>query len=543
MRRLFALTLVAVMALGVIGFAQPGSSPDEPIYMLLVPSTEGATVEAVGQAIAEAIFDLTGLYVVASLQADYTAMIEAFAASEGDTFGLPTTDQYIRIFERTGGNVSPRLGSVRYGYPWYYASVYARRDSGIAGLEDLDGKVWIYNDTGSTSGYVFPNMVFETAGLEFASIVTTGGHTNSMVALIEGQGDFCTGYGSAPGAPDGWEGDRWDFGDDPEMWLWDRWNGDLFREAFLGTCYDLRRAVRSTYDFDTVLTDIGVVLNIGPIPNDCLAFGPNFPVAIADQIVEAIKIHIATEEGAALWGDENFYEWTAVADIDDSFYDEYRVITGRTASIITDDDIIAGEPVEGTGKGETIEVTGDNRQVFGKGGNDTIRMKGGGTYEANGGPDDDNIESTGAGTATLNGDEGNDTITANHEGKATIDLGEGKNTARVTSKVGICDVAGGSGDDTISVNSTGTTTVRPGAGTNTVTVGSDTTDVTVTGHDGATNTVRLPAKDGRGNWARTDDGKGPTRIYERTYPVGTGAEKKTVTQEVTVPADTSVKTY
>jgi len=317
-----------VMALGVIGFAQPGSSPDEPIYMLLVPSTEGATVEAVGQAIAEAIFDLTGLYVVASLQADYTAMIEAFAASEGDTFGLPTTDQYIRIYERTGGNVCPRLGSVRYGYPWYYASVYARRDSGIAGLEDLDGKVWIYNDTGSTSGYVFPNMVFETAGLEFASIVTTGGHTNSMVALIEGQGDFCTGYGSAPGAPDGWEGDRWDFGDDPELWLWDRWNNALFREAFRGTCYDLRRAVRSTYDFDTVLTDIGVVLNIGPIPNDCLAFGPDFPVTIADQVVDAIKTHIATEEGAALWGDENFYEWTAVADIDDSFYDGYREILG-----------------------------------------------------------------------------------------------------------------------------------------------------------------------------------------------------------------------
>jgi ABC-type phosphate/phosphonate transport system substrate-binding protein len=255
-------------------------------------------------------------------------MIEAFAASEGDTFGMPTTDQYIRIYNRTGGNVSPRLGSVRYGYAWYYASLYARRDSGIKGLEDLNGKVWIYNDTGSTSGYVFPNMVFEQNAIEFSTIVTTGGHVNSMVALIEGQGDFCTGYGSAPGAPSDWAGDKWDFGDDPEMWLWDRWNDQLFREEFRGTCYDLRRAVRKTYDFDTVLTDIGVVLNIGPIPNDCLAFGPDFPVDVADIIVEAVKIHIATDEGAALWGDPSFYEWTAVADIDDSFYDGYRVILG-----------------------------------------------------------------------------------------------------------------------------------------------------------------------------------------------------------------------
>ena len=326
MRRFLALALV--LAIGVVGFAQPGSSPDEPIYMLLVPSTEGATVELVGQQIAEAIFDLTGLYIVASLQADYTAMIEAFAASTGDTFGLPTTDQYIRIYERTGGNVSPRLGSVRYGYPWYYASVYAHRDSGINGLEDLDGKTWIYNDTGSTSGYVFPNMIFEREGIEFSNIVTTGGHTNSMVALMENQGDFCTGYGSAPGAPSDWSGARWDFGDDPEMWIWDRWNNALFREEFRGTCYDLRRAVRDTYGFETVLEAIGVVMNIGPIPNDCLAFGPDFPVDIADQIVDAIKIHIETPEGEALWGDENFYEWTAVADIDDSFYDGYREILG-----------------------------------------------------------------------------------------------------------------------------------------------------------------------------------------------------------------------
>jgi len=43
MRKFLALTLIAVMGLSVIGIAQPGSSPDEPIYMLLVPSTEGAT--------------------------------------------------------------------------------------------------------------------------------------------------------------------------------------------------------------------------------------------------------------------------------------------------------------------------------------------------------------------------------------------------------------------------------------------------------------------------------------------------------------------
>ena len=255
-------------------------------------------------------------------------MIEAFAASEGDTFGMPTTDQYIRIYDRTNGNVTPRLGSVRYGYAFYFASIYARRDSGIKSLADLQGKVWIYNETGSTSGYVFPNMVFNNNGITFSNVVESGGHTNSMVALIEGQGDFCTGYGSPPNPPAEWSGDKWQWGDDPELWIWDRWNNDLFRPALRGSCVDLRLAVSNLYDEDTVLREIGVVDTIGPIPNDCMAFGPDFPKDLQDQIVDAVKAQFQDPTMKAAWGDKNFYEWTAVQDIDDSFYDGYREILG-----------------------------------------------------------------------------------------------------------------------------------------------------------------------------------------------------------------------
>ena len=328
MRRILVLALVAALALGVLGFAQAIGTKANPIYMLLVPSTEGATVQAIGNKIAEDIYNRTGLYVVASLQADYTAMIEAFAASEGDTFGIPTTDQYIRIFDRTNGNVSARLGSVRYGYAYYFASIYARRDSGIKSLADLQGKVWIYNDTGSTSGYVFPNMVFNNNGITFSNIVESGGHTNSMVALIEGQGDFCTGYGSPPVPPSAWSGDKWQWGDDPDLWIWDSYNNALYRPELSGLCVDLRSAVKKLYDFDTVLTDIGVVDTIGPIPNDCMAFGPDFPKDVADTIVAAVQDQFQDDAMKALWGDSNFYEWVSVDEIDDSFYDGYRTILG-----------------------------------------------------------------------------------------------------------------------------------------------------------------------------------------------------------------------
>lgn len=53
---------------------------------------------------------------------------------------------------------------MRQGYSYYFAAIYAWRDSGIKSIEDLQGKIWIYNSEGSTSGYVIPNMVFEARG-------------------------------------------------------------------------------------------------------------------------------------------------------------------------------------------------------------------------------------------------------------------------------------------------------------------------------------------------------------------------------------------
>jgi len=333
MNRPIPRLLARVIAFGLVLFGLsmvPNFSPNTATMadstsfsFLLMPDCQGECF-AVAADIADDLSELTGFDIEVIVSADLVQYLAYLESSQGDVFTIMTTDRYLEAYEQTDGDLSPRLASVRHGYPYYYASVYARRDSGIETLDDLDGKVWIYNDTGSTSGYVFPNMILEREGIDLAGIVTSGGHTNSMVALIEGQGDFCTGYGSAPGAPEGWSGDRWEFGDDPEAWIWDREHQDLFPEDERGTCTDLRRAVDDMYE--SVLHDIGVVMNIGPIPNDVLVFGPGFSTDVADYIVEAIKAHIATEDGQALWSNYAFHEWTGVADIDDTFFDGYRAL-------------------------------------------------------------------------------------------------------------------------------------------------------------------------------------------------------------------------
>ncbi len=329
MRKVVALALTAVLALGIIGLAQELGTRERPIYMILVPSTESSTVEENGELIAQALSERTGYYIEADVKADYTAMIEAMAASEGDTFGFPASVQYLRIYDRTGGNCSIRLASVRYGTVFYFGAIYARRDSGIESILDLDDKVWVYNDVVSGSGYVIPKQIFDTIGIVPSDTIETGGHTNTIAALYEGQGDFCTAYYSKPTPPDGWTGSEWEYGDYIERWVWDPHNEDVYTDDLSATCRDVRRALRSTYDFADVVREIKVLMLEGDeIPNDGVCFGPDFPVDVADTLVDAIKWNIGTQAnpgpGNALWADENFYEWNEVTDVDDSFYDSLR---------------------------------------------------------------------------------------------------------------------------------------------------------------------------------------------------------------------------
>ena len=123
----------------------------------------------------------------------------------------------------------------------------------------------------------------------------------------------------------------WDYGMDPELWLWDRYNNALYTDGFYGKCVDVRSAAAATGLYgtlDEIVEKIAVIGTVGPVPNDCIAFCPNFPTDVADTLVAAITANIHTPEGKALWGDPEFYEWTDVSPINDSYYVNYRSLIG-----------------------------------------------------------------------------------------------------------------------------------------------------------------------------------------------------------------------
>jgi phosphonate transport system substrate-binding protein len=296
--------------------------------MLLPPSTDTTVLEPSGRAIADYLFQATGLYVVPVVAADYAALAEAFRTAEGDVFGIPTSAQYVQIYDATNGGIICTMGAVRSGYTYYYASIYALRSKGYTSIQDLNGKIWIYNDVGSGSGYKYPKVYLQQNGVQWASVVETGGHVNSMTALLQGQGDFCTGYGSPPLAPQCLQdqGIRWEWGDDPDLMVWDAFNNALVRDGLRWQNLDLRYAVIGTYP--DVFTQVGIVDVVGPIPNDCLTFVSSFPADLKDQIVAALVAHIATPEGLAIWNNKKFYQWSGMSPVQDSDFDLMRAVLG-----------------------------------------------------------------------------------------------------------------------------------------------------------------------------------------------------------------------
>ncbi|MBD2531324.1 phosphate/phosphite/phosphonate ABC transporter substrate-binding protein [Nostoc flagelliforme FACHB-838] len=98
---------------------------------------------------------------------------------------------YLEALDR-GAKVEPLVAPIdKYtGQPWYRACIIVRQDSLIKTLKDLKGKRIAFVDKLSTSGYLMPLATFKKVGInydrDFAKVLYTGSHSNSMAALENG---------------------------------------------------------------------------------------------------------------------------------------------------------------------------------------------------------------------------------------------------------------------------------------------------------------------------------------------------------------------
>jgi phosphonate transport system substrate-binding protein len=147
--------------------------------------------------------------------ADYNGVIQGLLGGTIDMAWLGASS-YAAIYLQDPEAVTPVLTKVNLdGSTGYHSIGFARADSGITSLDDMEGKVFGFGDPNSTSGYLIPSIeipqykdgVTMESGDYFADVTFTGGHEQTIVAVAngdvdggvtwsDGQGEWEDGYNS-----------------------------------------------------------------------------------------------------------------------------------------------------------------------------------------------------------------------------------------------------------------------------------------------------------------------------------------------------------
>lgn len=307
-------------------------SPEHPIKVLFVPSVEADVIVTGGEIMQEALETATGLTFEVVVPTSYAATIEEMCASPTDTIGFIPGLGYVLASERCGVDVA--FKAIRFGHSVYWAQILVARDSEIDGIEDLEGLSWALPDSGSTSGFMVPTLMFDQAGITPGEQVEAGGHPQAALAVYRGEADFATTFFSPPLLPEGsWsEGDFPDIPDDIVDTCAPNEDGSRLLCGADGEyrVLDARASARS--DAPDIIQQVRILTISDGIPNDTMSFGPEFPADVRAQIEEALVAFAAeceTNEDCgwnASIGNQDFYGWTGIEPASDAEYDGLRRI-------------------------------------------------------------------------------------------------------------------------------------------------------------------------------------------------------------------------
>lgn len=146
--------------------------------------------------------------------ADYNGVIQGLLGGSLDMAWLGASS-YAAVYLQDADAVEPVLVKINLDGSYGYHSIgFARADSGITSLEDMQGRVFGFGDPNSTSGYLIPSVEIPQqtgatmeSGDYFGEVTFTGGHEQTIVAVnngdvdggvtwADGQGNWEDGYNS-----------------------------------------------------------------------------------------------------------------------------------------------------------------------------------------------------------------------------------------------------------------------------------------------------------------------------------------------------------
>ena len=147
---------------------------------------------------------LTGMEVKLFPSADYDGVLQGLLGGTLDYADLGASG-YVKVFLKDPKAVEPILTQKQTdGSIGYYSIMIARKDSGIAKIEDSKGKSLAFADPDSTSGYLvpltqLPKVLGGNIKTFFKSTGFAGGHEQVVQGVLDKKFDVGTTFSSAVG--------------------------------------------------------------------------------------------------------------------------------------------------------------------------------------------------------------------------------------------------------------------------------------------------------------------------------------------------------
>ena len=279
----------------------PLGTNERPVQVLFSPVSSPAVIMTRGQVLADALADATGLQFAVGVADDEAALIDLMCAAPADIIGVLSPLGVVQANRQCGvqpGNVAVHTD----GLGWQAGMIVARRDSGILTLADLAGKRGAVPDANSLPNAKAIETMLQEAGVEVAEIVEVPGDNSAMLAVFDGEVDFAVGTYTPPIMP--YEERLWEYGvDAAEIW---RQLGIAPERSPIGYVlvigepefggYRLRDARAGIFDIQPEIYNQTRIVALSPqIPNETVAFGRDFPLALARQVILELQTFAASE--------------------------------------------------------------------------------------------------------------------------------------------------------------------------------------------------------------------------------------------------------
>jgi phosphonate transport system substrate-binding protein len=317
-------------------------SAERPIQLLFPPLTEGSIISARGEVLAGALSEASGLAFDVGIVDSEATLLQLLCSAPGDVIGILSAAGYVLAEEQCAAQVGPVAQDADDGLPWQAGMVVTRRDSGLDGIEDLDGKRWAVASSGGLPTMQYFQAEMAANGIEPGEMMIFPEDSSALLAVLNGEADFATAAYVPPILP---FAEEWTYGDDsPEPW---RITGISPQRSPIGYVlvngepeqggYRLRDARARLFDTSPTIFDETTILTLSqPMPNQTVVFGGDIPRALVREIGTVLVEFGASEACATSLCAGDLYGWTGLQPAEDEAYDSVRFVIEQLALTAAD---------------------------------------------------------------------------------------------------------------------------------------------------------------------------------------------------------------